>query len=268
MSSIRRNIIRTVLNSTEKTAYTDTVVSDALAFNLLTTDSFYIGHQKPFASRYFLMGVVNTVPSVVSVKYWNGTTWAAVDDLIDQTAGFTKTGFMAWLNEEDWKSQFLASVPDVELYWIKVTVGTNLSATTTLQAVLNLFADDILLRTYYPEIATDTRYLPPGRTDFMEQYVAAKDYVVTRLKQNRVITDESQIIDVNEVAVVATHFAAWMILRPIAESDADQKRVDKIFNDANFELGKVKIDIDQDNDGIIDVQEENSGDVFIARGSY
>lgn len=266
MSLIRRNVTRTIKNSTETTAQSSTPASSALAFNLQTTDAFYVGYNKPFACRHFNLAVVNSVSSTVSVKYWDGTTWTAVEDLVDQTTGFTASGFISWVNANDWTLYALTPVTDVELYWVKITVSVNLHASTSLQSVLNLFSDDNLLRAYYPELITDTRYLPSSRTDFMEQYLAAKDLVVTRLKQSRILDDESQIIDPNEVAVAATHAAAWIIQSPIARAEGDREAADKAYSQMEAELKLVRFDLDLDNTGIIEEVEKEVGNYFLARG--
>lgn len=266
MSSIHRNITRTILNSTETTLKTDTTSSDTLAFNILTTDEFYIGHNKPFASRYFNLSTANTNASSLTIKYWNGTAYVAVNDPIDQTLGLTRDGFVSWENQSDWTTKIQTGVPIQELYWIEVTVTANLSAGTTLQSLSNLFCDETLLRSYYPEIVANARYLPPGRTDFMDQLVAAKDLVALRLKQDGIIKDESEILDVNEVAVSCAHATAWIILRPIAVDEGDKERAKEAFDAFNHELNKVKLDFDYDNSGIIDDQEKDIGNVFRVRG--
>jgi hypothetical protein len=265
MSVIRRNVTRTILNSTETTKQTDTPSSDALTLNIGTSDAFYIGFKAPFASRYFHLSSLNAVSNTLSVYYYNGTTWTAVTDLVDQTVGLTVSGFISWTNETDWKKSTQSPVAE-ELYWIKIVPGATLTSTTALQAVLNLFCDEPLLRAYYPELVTDTRYLPDSRTDFLEQYVAAKDLVVTRLKQDKLITDESQIIDINEVAISAVHATAWVILNPLARTTEERERVGAIWDQFNKELNEVPIDIDTDNSGTIDEEEKEIGQVFKARG--
>jgi hypothetical protein len=145
-------------------------------------------------------------------------------------------------------------------------VSAALSATAALQSITNLFCDEILLRSYYPELVSNVRYLPPGRTNFMDQLVAAKDLVVLRLKQDDLIDDESEIIDINEVAISATHATAWIILNPIAVDEGDVNRAKEAFAHFNVELNKVKLDLDYDNSGIIDEREKDTGNAFIVRG--
>jgi hypothetical protein len=268
MSAILRNVTRTILNTTETTLKTDSTSADSLAFVITTSDALYVGADKPFSSRYFHFSTVNTNSISLTVKYWNGTSYVAVEDPIDQTLGFTRNGFISWQNPttDAWESVVQSGVPVQELYWIKIEVTGATSAGTALQSITNLFCDQVLLRSYYPEIVANSRYLPPGRSDFMDQLVAAKNLVVLRLKQDGIIDDESEILDINEVAVSATHATAWIILSPIAVDEGDKERAKDAFDSFNRELNKVKLDFDYDNSGQISDTEKDTGNYFLVRG--
>lgn len=266
MSLINRNITRTIKNSTETTLETNSNNSDTLAFNLSTSDEFYLGFKKPFTTRYFNLSVVNSVSNSVSVKYWNGTQYTAVNDLVDQTVGFTQSGFLSWQNATGWQESNQSPISDHKLFWIEVTVDTGLHADTVLQSVQNIFCDANLVRAYYPELITDASYLPTGRTDFIEQFQAASRLVVQRLKQDGIIEDESQIIDVNDVCIAAVHAFAWIVLNPISQTDESKSKLSDIWDTFNNELNKSHASFDYDDSGVIEDDEENIGTVFIKRG--
>lgn len=262
MSLIRRNTTRTAKNSTETTRETDTPSATTLAFALTASDKFYLAFRKPFACRYFALGTVSDTQRTPVVKYWNGTAFVVVEDLIDQTLGFTQSGFISWVNPGGWKARQAAPFADQELYWIELSVAADLGAATTLQAVLNLFCDEELLRAYYPELVSDSaRWYPPGRSNFLEQLVAAKDQIVTRLKQSRVINDESQVIDPNEVAIAAVHATAYIIMAPVVRDDEDRQKVRDIYAELTRELGKLPIAVDNDNSGAISDAEKKEAEV-------
>lgn len=262
---IYRNRIRTIKNSTETTLETTTVSASTVAFALTTSDYLYVGHDKPFTTRYFALGTVNSNSITVSIDYWNGTAWTAVEDKVDQTLGFTQSGFISWQNNSDWVKKAQTPISDVELYWVRVSVSGSLSAGTTLQAVLNLFSDDTLLRTYYPELLSDSRYLPPNRTTFLEQHEAAKNLVVLRLQQKRGIETESQILDINEVSIAAVHACAYIILNPIATNEETRQRADDAFKAFNNELDLVRTSFDTDDTGTINTIEEKVETTFMPR---
>lgn len=266
MSLVPRNITRTVKVTTETTQKTKEPNADTLAFQLLNTEFFYIGSANKFAARYLQLAVVNTVPTVITLQYWDGSTWNNVGDPIDQTLGLTRNGFLSWVNQNDWRKTAIAGVPE-ELFWIRMSVSASLSAGTILSSVLNLYCDDTLVRKYYPDLISDTRYLPEGRTDFLEQYEAARDYVLLRLKQDKIIDDESQVIDPNEVCVAAVHAFAHMLLAPITDPEVDRRAVNA-ERAMNHELNRVRLSLDLDKSGIIEPDEKNYADIFVPRGGY
>jgi hypothetical protein len=145
----------------------------------------------------------------------------------------------------------LAPLSDEDLYWVKIEVTADLSAGTILSAIMNLFCDDSVIRGLDPEIITDSRYLPPSRTDFIEQYILAKDFVVTRLIQKKVIKDESQIIDINQVAIAAGYAALIVILTPIAKSEQSVAKLQRAKDNFESWLSEVNFAIDENKDGIL-----------------
>jgi hypothetical protein len=269
---ILRRVTRTILNSTETTDKTQTVASSTLAFALEDTDFFYVGFREKFQARYFVMGsTVNAVDAVLTVKYWDGTQYTAVEDLIDQTSvggkTFAQSGFISFKGQSNWQKKAQTGVDDEELYWLELSVDATLTMGTLLQAVINLFVDNEILRAYYPELISDTRYLPASATNFLEQYVAATNLVAHKLEQKKIIKDISQIIEPNEVAVAATHAAAYIILNGIPNKDEETRKATQDAYD-NFvdELSNVNFDLDFDNSGAInDDLERNLGPIYIPR---
>ena len=268
---LNRRLTRCVLNSDEITASLASVGGTAVALVLQTTDSFYVGFHGKFSSRYISVNTANSVASVLSVTYWDGSAWTAVDDLVDQTAVGGKTlaqsGFISWINKDDWAKSAVTGVDaDVELYWVKLTVSVNLHAATKINNVLNLFSDDQLLRAYYPELISDTQYLPSGRTNFIEQHMAAKDLVVLRCKQRKLITDESQIVDASTVAMAAVHACAYLIYAPIATSDDSKTLMENAQRQMNLELSSLTFAVDVNNDGIVsDAERSFSSTPMVSR---
>lgn len=263
---IYRDQLRTVYNTTETTKDTLSIASDALSFEMTTSDYFYMGFHSPFCSRYFYFDTVNTVDVDITLKYWDGGDWVAVQDLIDQTEGFSQSGFIGWQNQSDWKKSTLSPITDVELYWVRLNVSDNLITGTSLQAVLNLFCETSDLRALYPELISDTRYLPPDRTDFVEQLNAGKNMVVEKLIQKDAIESESQILDINEVKTAAVHATAYCILNGIPNPSEDlmarKKDIKEEFNDW---LDRTAHSFDADEDGIVDTAEEKRTFVFRPR---
>jgi len=268
---INRRVTRVVLNTTEVTDALVKPNSTPLTTALLTTDFLYVGFHGRFASRYFQVGTVNAVVSTLTAQFWDGTNWVAVDDLVDQTslggAVFAQSGFISWQNKDNWVQRSITGIDtDIELYWIRFSVSVNLTGTTSLRSVLNIFSDDAMLTVYAPELISDANYLPSGKTNFLDQHVAAKDYVVLRLKTRKAIDDESQVIDINNVSMAAVYACAWLILAPIATSDASKELRDTMKAAFEEEVSKVTFAVDQNGDGQVDESErEQVTSFFIER---
>lgn len=257
---------RTILEAEETTAKTKSIASSTLALVLTTAQAFYVGYHRPFTTRYFHLSVPNVEPATLSVEFWDGSAWQAVEDLVDQSSGMTQSGFISWKNPGGWAVKAQDPVDDVPLYWVRVKTDADFSDETVLQAVLNLFCDLSLLREYYPEIASDTRYLPPNRTDFLEQFHGAKNYVVQKLIQKRAIRDESQILDINEMAIASVHATVKILLSPISTTDAIKDILTQAEKDLAIELNSIRLSADLNDSGTIDeTEEERSPTVFVAR---
>ena len=252
---LNRNVTRVIKNTTEVTDSLQNVVDNPTPWVLTTPDFVYIGFRGKFASRHFQIGTANAASSVVSIEYWNGTAWTSVLDIVDQTNGFKIDGWISWVNQNDWQKKKQTPIDDVDLFYVRLSVSVDLDGGTTLQSLVNLFSDDDLISVYYPELISDNRYLPPNRTNFMEQHVAAREKVILRLMQRRTINDEAQIIDINEVAVAAVHAAVETLLRPITQGREIFKRAQEDFKNEINELTKA---IDKNKDGIVSNKERNN----------
>jgi hypothetical protein len=262
-----RNTTRTILNATDTTEKTKSINSLALSLVMTASgpDYLYLGVKKPFTTRYFYFATPNTNPCTLTVEYWNGTAWTAVEDLIDQTHGFTQSGFISWTGSSNWnykeQTPIVASSsvdPKLYLYWVRIRVSADLSASTSLQAILNLFCDDTLFQAMYPNIATSA-YYPSGKTNFLEQYEAAKNMVVLRLKQKGEIKDETEILDITEVAAAAVHATAYILLNPIARDDVKRQAAADAKAALNDEIKNSVFTLDQNNNATLDDESGPAG---------
>ena len=268
---LNRNVTRVVLNASEITKGLVSPNGSGTTAVTLASDAMYIGYDGPFAGRFLQLKITNNVVAEMVVEYWDGSAWVAVDDFIDQTSvgGVTlaQDGFISWVNKGDWEKRAIGGVDlDIELYWVRVTVTADIKAQTSFSAILNLFCDDALLGSYFPELINDAAYLPTGKNNFLDQYVAAKNMVILRLKQRKAINFEWQVIDPNDVAIAATYAAAMIILQPIATSDATKELLAIAKAGFDDEISKVTFAIDEDEDGVISEPEKvQTSSVFIVR---
>jgi hypothetical protein len=100
----------------------------------------------------------------------------------------------------------------------------------------------------------------------MEQYVAAKDHVVRRMRQMAKIKDEGDVVDITDVSVAACHATAYIILFPIAKGSEELRAQAAEANKAcEAELSRGTQAVDTNQDGKIDEAEKFSGTTFLSR---
>lgn len=270
---VNRRVTRTILNSTESTAKTQSPKTDALTIALQTTDAFYVGYHEKFTTRFIQMStVVNATASVLSAEYWDGSEWVAVGDFIDQTSNgtstFSKSGFISWNSIAGWNKSNQAPVSGNldKLYWLKLTTSANFTAGVLLQSLLDLYTDQEMLEFYYPDLANDSRFLPTGQADLVPQFLAASEWIADRMQKLGLINNKTAIIDPNEVSVAATHAAAWIIYNGISGKSQELLDAGKAAKDeAISQLQAKNMDLDTDNSGAVDDVERDIGHVYIAR---
>lgn len=270
---VDRRTTRVVKDTVEVSREAATPESNVLSMASFATDKYlYLGFRERFTTRFFQISAANDQASLLTVEFYqDASTWTEVEDLVDQTesggASLAQSGFVSWEGAPSWVKHALSYVPDVELYWVRLSWSAQLGSDTALQSILNLFVDDSLLSEYYPELVSDADYLPSGQTTFIKQYQAATKLICTKLKQKGTINDPSQIIDVNEVAVAAAHAAAYVILNGIPGKSEKQAEAASDAYDAMLnELSKTRIEVDLDDSGLIeDAEQRPKATVYIPR---
>ena len=83
----------------------------------------YIGSSLSLNGIKIYVASPNTVSGAISVNYWDGSTWVAVSNLVDGTAGMTQTGFITF---DDTQAVAKQSVRDsLSLYWYELALSAS-----------------------------------------------------------------------------------------------------------------------------------------------
>ena len=131
----------------------DGSTATTLVLNSLDTfangDAVYVGADTPFRGARAIIGNTNGTPSVLTVKYWNGTAWTTTSatDGTDSPVGTTLgvTGNVSWTVPTDWARVGLLDAADTalrigwalqKLYWTRWEVSVALDTTVTLTGLL------------------------------------------------------------------------------------------------------------------------------------
>jgi hypothetical protein len=127
------------------------------AFDVAANGNYlYFGAKRPFAGLDVTVGTVNAISSVLTVKYWNGTSWAttsATDGTASAGATFAQSGLVTWTVPTGWKMAPWnaasgggeTSTGDTKLsiglarepyFWVRAEVSVLLTTPATLTGIL------------------------------------------------------------------------------------------------------------------------------------
>lgn len=235
MSLLRSNSMKVILSDngvlTDYSEEARTWANPAISLSWVAAeDALYIGRPHQFNFLYVNVSTANSSPSALTVSYWNfsNRTWTPFTDLVDETGGLATSGFISWQEQSEldagtsiiWDKDDPARITGLdsltwkrELFFVKITLASNSSAATKIQAIKTLLSDDRLMTVIHPEIM---EYLPSGETTFLKQHELAKDEIVNFLIVKGLISYEEQMKNPDDWILPATYKCLSLILAPIS----------------------------------------------------
>lgn len=243
-----------------------------------TQDALYIGSDLPFNHRYFSVGVVNSNASVCSISIWDGSTWNAAVDVIDQTsvsgASLAQSGIISWAvdRNESWAVEdttedilALSTLKIYDKHWVKLTWSASWSNTTRLDYIGHKFANDSALAAQWPDLNRSTVKTAhtSGKTTWDDQHIIAAEQIILQLKHDQVIKSPDQIIGWEMFQEAAVHKCAEIIFSAFGEQKEKERELaadkyEKALDQWTFNS------IDKDGDGRLD-EEEKFGSISWSR---
>jgi len=139
-------------------------------------DKIFIGYYKPFNTLYIEMSEANTNAGEMSIKYYNGTDFTAIDST-DKSKQMTRSGFVKWDKPSDWASSLINTV---DKYWIEVSASTDFSVGTSFAGINIVFSDDYDLLEKSSEIA---RYKGSANS-FIAYHQGARNEIVQEIRNS------------------------------------------------------------------------------------
>ena len=139
------------------------------------SDAIYIGYLKRFSSVNLTLhnDFSNAAAATMSGHYWNGTSWAPLNEFSDQTlsptgATLSTSGTICWKVPDDWKHNRPVNQRQPHGYWVKLTVSANLTPKTYItEAALTPVMDR--LKKSKLAITARERIILLGRSDAPDQ---------------------------------------------------------------------------------------------------
>jgi hypothetical protein len=239
-------------------------IRDEFIFSLSSTEDYlYVGYMKPFNATFVALTTPNVNANSLQAEYYNGTTWTSLS-LIDETRGFTRSGFLFW-DKSDMKQ---VSVGGISKYYIRIRPSADHSA-TTYRGINILFADDNALKQEFFEV-DNQNLLPSGESSHLVQHVGARNMILQMLRNKGILKQSSgssslkdltafDLHNLEQVRQAAVMLTLSKIFFMLSDSKEDtwwskyEEYQDKF--EESFEL--LLLALDTDDDGQEDVSETN-----------
>lgn len=249
-----------------------------------TEDKLYFGRYKPFRALYVELGVANTNASSMTVKYYDGATssFLSVTDLIDETKGFTRSGFVQFknpasdLNSTLWPQN---AINGVTRNWVEITFSANFSVGTTIKGMNLVYSDDKDLNRVYDGVSN---YFRSGTVSGILYHEQSRKEIVNALRKDGKFKinnstaeikniDEWDFHNIEEINLWSTYLALSSIFDNISTSADDKNAAlsNKFYNKSQAMKQAYYLTIDKNDDGKVDTFErlgtDNSSGVVIRR---
>lgn len=206
-------------------------------------DSIFLGSQLPFNHIYlkFSGTNVNANASELSVAVWDSGDWRSCVEVIDETASsgktFAQSGFIRWTPDKSysWSREStnysgesitgLTTVEIYDLYWIKLTFSTDLTANVTLSWAGQIFSNDDDLGSEYPDLVRSSviSAFETGKTTWEEQHIRAADIMIKDLIRQQSIKYREQILEREDLVLASVAKTAQIIYGAFGP-DYDEQR--------------------------------------------
>lgn len=117
--------------------------TSAIVLGLQTSEFIYVGYRKPFNQFFVELNVLNTNANTITAEYYDGTNWVNLPTLIDESEGFTKSGFFFFDKPTDWAA---STTDSIEKFYIRLKTDVSHIVTTEIQGLAILLSNDLDLK--------------------------------------------------------------------------------------------------------------------------
>lgn len=246
----------------------NTFSRDSVSMVLVAAEDYlYYGRYKPFPALYFEFSTANTNAGTLTVEYYNGSTWNAVSELLDETKHFTRSGFIYFEQPDDWAT---VAVNGSTQYWLRFKPSVDLSAGTSLLGASIIYSDDRDLEAIYPGVLN---YRASSESSYILRHQNARDEIVQELRNKGFRKVDStgtyqqyepwDLLNIFEVNRWSTYRVLENIFSSLqsTEDGLYKQKADEYREKANEYENAFYITLDKDDDGVVDAS-ESSGDIM------
>ena len=255
--------LKVLHNSVDYTRDAFDFTRDSFSINYEIGEYVYIGYRKPFRDIYIDILTVGTSINGL-FEYWNGLIWATLD-VLDDTRSLTRSGFVNYVNPDDWA---LATVSTVEQFYIRYS--QDVTETLGFNGINTILCADNDLDEKYRKIS---RYLKSGETSFIKTHQTVRKDVIQKIRNKGGLSvagvndvkdiTEWDLLDRSQLKNASVYYALENIFDGVSDSVEDKydelaKKFKKKGDDA---FRTFLLAIDKDDDGIADTGEMVTGAV-------
>lgn len=240
-------------------------------------DYFYLGARVPFNHFYFKLTTPNLVPTTLTLQYWDGRTWIDMYEAVDETKGFTQSGFIYFVPKKDngWYREStkdkgeeitgLTGINIYDLFWMRIKSSADLTPSIVISWVGQKFSDDTDLGDEFPDLL-DTDMLSAfgaGKTSWEAQHVKAAELLTQDLIKAEIINHKEQILVKEEFCLASVQKVAELIYNGMGDDYLDQK----VSAQAEYKsrLNKSIYRVDTNESAILDIKEDAARSGFLSR---
>jgi hypothetical protein len=231
--------IRIFNNSTEITNSLIDYYGGSSVVALTTSDYLYVGSFFPFNSLYVKIESANENVANLTVEHWKTNDWEEMVEITDGTSVNGKTlaqsgkiGFVPDKINGNWQSEDtedmdapLSSKKIYDRYWLRIGVTANLSATTELDFVGQMFIEsDLDLEGEHPILGRSLirSAYKSGKTDWEEQRFRATELVIDDMISRNLILSGNQLLDTSKLKSATIARCAQLIYSAFGDDYKDQ----------------------------------------------
>lgn len=245
--------------------------TSSVSLELQVGEYIHIGYEKPFKQFFVELETKNTNSNIISAEYYDGTTWQPLDSLLDESEGFTKSGFFFFEKPSTWAK---TTVSTIKKFYVRLKTDANHSVGTLVQGLAILLSNDLDLEGVRSNIVSKHNN---GASWVLKHEQARKEFIqILRNKGNRIIKNlnntnplategirfadvtEFDLLEPEQLRQAAMYKVLSMIyLDELSDEDGDkwEKRGYKYEGSSSKMLNLFSLSIDTDNDGLEDDSE-------------
>lgn len=234
---------------------------DNFTITMDTDDFIYIGYHKSINAVYMYMSQTNTLGGTLTAEYSNDqATWSPLE-ICDDTKNMSRSAFITWDRPSDAGE---ITVDGQAKCWVRLATDT-LQSEVVVEALNLVFSDDNDVCEFEPALL-DACFYQNGQTSHIFKHVAAKSYIMSRLRSLGYINqtadgkeeiNEWDVLDIYQLKLASVYYTISQIYFNLSDDPEDQywskyKVYESRFEEA-FALGRL--DIDTNDNGQVDGSE-------------